>query len=66
MKWLQGVFATRYNRLRKERGALFQGSFQEYSVGGGSPGRAVLLHSSESGPGEDISSAMLREADLKD
>jgi putative transposase len=28
MKWLQGVFATRYNRLRKERGALFQGRFK--------------------------------------
>ena len=27
MKWLQGVFATRYNRFRKERGALFQGRF---------------------------------------
>ena len=28
MKWLQGVFATRYNRFRKERGALFQGRFK--------------------------------------
>ena len=28
MKWLQGVFATRFNRFRKERGALFQGRFK--------------------------------------
>ncbi len=28
MKWLQGVFATRYNRFRNERGALFQGRFK--------------------------------------
>lgn len=28
MKWLQGVYATRFNRFRKERGALFQGRFK--------------------------------------
>ena len=28
MKWLQGVFATRYNRFRRERGALFEGRFK--------------------------------------
>ena len=25
MKWLQSTFATRFNRLRKERGHVFQG-----------------------------------------
>ena len=28
MKWLQGVYATRYNRLRKEQGHVFQGRFK--------------------------------------
>ena len=28
MKWLQGVYATRYNRFRKEQGHLFQGRFK--------------------------------------
>ena len=28
MHWLQGTFATRFNRLRKERGHLFQGRYQ--------------------------------------
>jgi len=28
MKWLLGVFATRYNRLRKEQGHLFQGRYK--------------------------------------
>ncbi len=34
MKWLQGVFATRYNRFRKERGHLFQGRFKSILVDG--------------------------------
>jgi REP element-mobilizing transposase RayT len=25
MRWLQGTFSTRFNRLREERGHLFQG-----------------------------------------
>ena len=54
MKWLQGVFAARYNRFRKERGALFQGRFKSILLEEGSPGRAVLLHSSESDPGKDM------------
>jgi REP element-mobilizing transposase RayT len=28
MHWLQGTFATRFNRFRKERGHLFQGRYQ--------------------------------------
>ena len=35
MKWLQGVFATRYNRFRKERGHLFQGRYKSILVEGG-------------------------------
>lgn len=34
MKWLQGVFATRYNRFRHERGALFQGRFKSILLEG--------------------------------
>ncbi len=34
MKWLQGVFATRFNRFRKERGALFQGRFKSILLEG--------------------------------
>jgi putative transposase len=28
MHWLQSTFAARFNRLRKERGHLFQGRYQ--------------------------------------
>jgi putative transposase len=34
MKWLQGVFATRFNRFRTERGALFQGRFKSILLEG--------------------------------
>lgn len=32
MKWLQGTYATRYNRFRKESGHLFQGRFKSLIV----------------------------------
>ena len=34
MRWLQGVFATRFNRYRKENGRLFQGRFKSLLVEG--------------------------------
>ncbi len=38
MQWLQGTFATRFNRLRSERGHLFQGRYQAILV---EPGPAL-------------------------
>jgi REP element-mobilizing transposase RayT len=38
MHWLQGTFATRFNRLRGERGHLFQGRYQALLV---EPGPAL-------------------------
>ena len=32
MQWLQGTFSTRFNRLRGERGHLFQGRYQSLLV----------------------------------
>jgi REP element-mobilizing transposase RayT len=32
MRWLQGTFATRFNRLRDERGHLFQGRYKSLVV----------------------------------
>jgi len=32
MRWLQGTFATRFNRLRQERGHLFQGRYKSLFV----------------------------------
>ena len=32
MRWLQGTFSTRFNRLRRERGHLFQGRYQSLIV----------------------------------
>ncbi len=32
MRWLQGTFATRFNRLRNERGHLFQGRYKSLIV----------------------------------
>ena len=32
MRWLQGTFATRFNRLRAERGHLFQGRYKSLIV----------------------------------
>jgi putative transposase len=32
MQWLQGTFATRFNRLRDERGHLFQGRYKSLMV----------------------------------
>ena len=32
MRWLQGTFATRFNRLRQERGHLFQGRYKSLVV----------------------------------
>jgi REP element-mobilizing transposase RayT len=32
MRWLQGTFATRFNRLRQERGHLFQGRYKSLIV----------------------------------
>ncbi len=33
MKWLQSTFATRFNRLRKERGHVFQGRYKSILIG---------------------------------
>jgi REP element-mobilizing transposase RayT len=38
MSWLQGTFATRFNRLRKEHGHLFQGRYKSLIV---DPGRGL-------------------------
>jgi REP element-mobilizing transposase RayT len=32
MRWLQGTFSTRFNRLREERGHLFQGRYKSLVV----------------------------------
>ncbi|MGH9818223.1 MAG: transposase, partial [Candidatus Acidiferrales bacterium] len=32
MRWLQATFASRFNRLRKESGRLFQGRFKSLAV----------------------------------
>lgn len=32
MRWLQGTFASRFNRYRKENGHLFQGRFKSLAV----------------------------------
>jgi putative transposase len=37
MKWLQGTFATRFNRLRKESGHVFQGRYKAIVVGSDRP-----------------------------
>lgn len=37
MKWLQGTFATRFNRLRKERGHVFQGRYKAILIGSERP-----------------------------
>jgi REP element-mobilizing transposase RayT len=39
MKWLQSTFATRFNRLRKERGHVFQGRYKSILIG---QGRSLL------------------------
>ena len=33
MKWLQSTFATRFNRLRNERGHVFQGRYKAILIG---------------------------------
>ncbi|MFO8026405.1 MAG: transposase [Opitutales bacterium] len=37
MKWLQSTFATRVNRLRKERGHVFQGRYKLILIGSDRP-----------------------------
>jgi putative transposase len=39
MKWLQSTFATRFNRLRNERGHVFQGRYKSIIIG---EGRSLL------------------------
>ena len=39
MQWLQSTFANRFNRLRGERGHLFQGRFKSLLVDGGALGQ---------------------------
>lgn len=39
MKWLQGTFATRFNRFHGERGHVFQGRYKSLVV---EPGRSLL------------------------
>jgi putative transposase len=39
MHWLQGTFATRFNRFRQERGHLFQGRYQSLLI---EPGATLL------------------------
>jgi REP element-mobilizing transposase RayT len=43
MRWLQGTFATRFNRFRDERGHLFQGRYKSLIVDPGS-GLGPLCH----------------------
>ena len=43
MQWLQATFANRFNRLRGERGHLFQGRFKSLLVEAGEP-LGVLCH----------------------
>lgn len=43
MRWLQGTFAVRFNRLRKERGHLFQGRYKSLIVDPGE-GLGPLCH----------------------
>lgn len=43
MRWLQGTFATRFNRLRKESGHLFQGRYKALMVDRGE-GLGPLCH----------------------
>jgi len=52
MQWLQATFANRFNRLRGERGHLFQGRYKALLVEeGGSAGAGVPLPAFESGAG---------------
>lgn len=37
MKWLQSTFATRFNRLRQERGHVFQGRYKSILIGSDRP-----------------------------
>ena len=37
MKWLQSTFAARFNRLRKERGHVFQGRYKSILIGDDRP-----------------------------
>lgn len=37
MQWLQSTFATRFNRLRKERGHVFQGRYKSIVIGSDRP-----------------------------
>ena len=43
MRWLQGTFAVRFNRLRQERGHLFQGRYKSLIVDPGA-GLGPLCH----------------------
>jgi REP element-mobilizing transposase RayT len=43
MQWLQGTFATRFNRMRKESGHLFQGRYKSLVVDPGD-GMGPLCH----------------------
>ncbi len=43
MRWLQGTFATRFNRMRKEQGHLFQGRYKSLIVDAGD-GLGALSH----------------------
>lgn len=43
MRWLQGTFGVRFNRLRKEHGRLFQGRYKSVIVDPGE-GRGPLCH----------------------
>ena len=51
MKWLQGTWATRFNRFRGESGRPFQGRYQAFPVQPGH-GLAHLAHSIHLNPAE--------------
>ncbi len=54
MQWLQGTFATRFNRFRRESGHIFQGRYKALAVEPGAALGALLsLHSSQSRAGGD-------------
>jgi len=61
MSWLQGTFATRFNRMRKEHGHLFQGRYKSLIVDPGD-GLGALCHYIHLNP---VRAGLCEVADLK-
>ena len=62
MQWLQSTFATRFNRLRKERGHVFQGRYKSIVIGSDRPllGLVDYIHLNP------VRAGLCRVEDLKD